>query len=218
MPKQSLRYNQLTPLEADYLHPNHWDGHTVGVGQTQRFDPVRVGFSLTRQLLAATNKAWGAINAYRDPSRRLFPVVYGPGSEFTPADHTNGIIVFDQSTLISRGAAYQLNPGEFPPNPSFAVPPQAPPEEHYVEQPHMRYLRGMSPVVRVGKGEDAYNVRTTSMEPHIGLNEYHWQMGTLSVAETVTVGQLTHLAVPQKEGGHEILTRTHNIYVFPPAK
>jgi hypothetical protein len=209
-----LHYNQMTPTEAAFLHPGHWDGQSVGVGNVRRLPVAKLRLSRTLVLSFTDWAKEMAINKAKGGGYLPGQVLsFGPGAEFTAADHANKVVVFDQSVMLSRGDLYRVSPDEFPPQPPFAIPGSVnDPRKIYTEEPRMRYLREQAQVARMGSGANAENILQTTLERHVGFQEYGRQVGALVMPETVQVGAVSHYVV---DGGHDMLMRTHNIYVFP---
>lgn len=214
---EQVSYDQLSPYEAGFLHPANWDGQIVGFGNPDKkgtvkpFKPLHHKWSSLGALVSAGQRMQHAMQRSRQPAFRPL-AVYGPGEEFSLTDHQHGIVVFDQSTLLTR-REFALDRSTIPEQPPFSFP-NVPPSSsaYYATGPHMHYLREPSPVATIGRGENRQAVRSSQMELHVGAGSYHYAVGALAVPETVAVGEVSHLVMPD---GQQMLTRTHNVFVFP---
>jgi hypothetical protein len=79
----------------------------------------------------------------------------------------------------------------------------------------MHYLRQGVVLETVDGEHGPQPVIATSMENHVKTSEYYRQVGVLAVPDQVRLGEVRHL---QMQGGHEMLLRTHNVFVFPDGK
>jgi hypothetical protein len=206
-----LHRNEMTPNEAVLLHPGVWDGHSAGVGASERYmvflQGIRGGMAITKAVLGMERSLQQAKRGgFRPGTWKL----YRPGEEFSLENHPKETVFFDQSTLLTRGV-YGIDPAEFA-DPFYPMPPDARAESHFVKEKHLLYLREPSPAMRIGKGDDTRSVRATTMETRVGLTDYHTQVGNLAVPQVVHVGEVNHFVMTD---GQEMLTRTHNVHVFP---
>jgi hypothetical protein len=214
----TLAYRDLTPREADFLHPGHWGGQTIGTNPVTRHRQVQLGVQLGARMVLESERMHDVFRTQYPAGRVLH---FGQGSEFRAADHPDKIIVLDQSTAMSR-AAFRLEPGEFPPRPSYAFP-QEPVQGVWMSEPHSVLLREPSPVIRttapvaVGANtapvETELNVRGSSLGNRLPLRAVGVQVGVLCVPEVIQVGAVEHTIIPH--GGQEMLNLTHNVFVFP---
>jgi hypothetical protein len=207
----------LTPEEVGFLHPKNWNGETVGhtvpkSGRVSGLKPIPMrGNAL--DLVAGTETAHDVRRRARLQPQHFAPVaVYGPGQEFKAADHPNGTIILDQSTLVTRGPEYHLKPEEFPPEPPFQLHPQAPERAYYYGSDRLHYVREYQGVATVGKGADAQKVHTGTLDLHTGFTEYPYAVGVLALPETITVGEPRHIMTADDQ---QILTQTHAVFVMP---
>ena len=209
-----LHFDQLTSDEAKLLHPAVWDGHTVGVGEAKRYSQPDV----TVRNAIAIKRALGGVNVVMQrAARRLYRpdqiVTLRPGDTYEAALFAGRTVIFDQSTLLSRGRpAYALNAREFMGAPA-QLPPVVGPAPYVLKQEHMLYLRAPSPIIELPKNDPTL-VRNTRLENYVGLRDYPLPVGIQEVPATMEVGTVGHFVMSD---GHEMLTRTHNVYVFPPA-
>jgi hypothetical protein len=210
-------FNELSQMEADFFNPIVWGGKVIGRGQREAYRSVPVGIRTTARMTSAINAAGNALAwALRDPRHYGPAFVFQSGQTFPTNEFPGARVIFDQEVLITRGKQpFSLEPAEFPPISQFQPAPHVTPNEHYLQDARMRYLR-MGAAFQTVEGENGPQaVIATSMETHVKMSEYYRQVGVLAVPDQVRLGEVRHL---EMQGGHEMLLRTNNVYVFPDGK
>jgi hypothetical protein len=225
LPGEYLPVGVLTALEVGFFHPKNWEGETIGYRakreRVQPFRPITLDFSDfpngPRNAGALIKAGIGARQARmraHQESRRFRPLAaFGPGQEFRPAEHRdNGnIVVFDQSTLITRGPEFHLKPEEFSEWPPFGLPlPKG--EPLHVESDRFHYVREFAGAAAVRKKGEVQLARAGSMDYFAPGTEYPYSVGAITLPEVVTVGEPVHYMTGDDK---QILLNTHAVWVMP---
>jgi hypothetical protein len=204
-------------MEADLFNPAVWGGKVIGQGRREAYRSVPVGLRNVARMASAIDAAGNALAwALHDPQRFGPTFVFRSGQTFPTNEFPGARVIFDQEVLLTRGKQpFALNPAEFPPVSRFQPASYATPEPYYLQNPRMHYLH-QGAALQTVKGEHGPQaVIATSMETHVKMSEYYRQVGVLAVPDQVQLGSVRHLEL---QGGHEMLLRTNNAYVFPDGK
>lgn len=227
LPGEYLPVSGLTYEEAGFFHPKNWEGETIGYRvrkeRVKPFFPVYMDFSdfpngpLNAGALvkAGVQARQARMRAHENPKRYARLAEYGPGQEFRPADHrVNGnILVFDQSTLITRGPQFHLKPEDFPEQPPFTLP-EAQAGPLHVESSRFHYVREYAGAAAIRRKGEVQLAHAGSMDYYPPGKEYPYPVGPVLMPEVITIGEPAHYMAP---GGQQILFNVHAAFVMPGA-
>jgi hypothetical protein len=217
MAGETLQFSELSPMEADFFNPVVWDGKVIGQGKREAYRSAPVGIRAVMRMTKAISAAGNALYWAGRDARRFAPTfVFQTGQTFPTNEFPGAHVVFDQEMLLTRGKKpFSLNPAEFPPTSHFQPALYAAAQPHYLQNPRMHYLRQAAAFETIQGENGPVGAIATNMEKHVRTGEYYRQVGVLAMPDQVQLGEVRHLEL---QGGHEMLLRTHNVFVFPDGK
>lgn len=219
---QRVPFGRLSETEASYLHPNNWNGDSIGIkgGRVPKMTGLNPPVMNTRMMLdlsfadKAVHTAVALVRNGQFPRKKARQIVHYPaGSQVDLAEHGKGVVMADRSTLITRGDLYLLTPEGMPEEPPLGPFPQYLEHgyrQHY-ETPLFHYLRELVPITDRRESPTGY-VAMTNMEGYIADEGYALPLGVLAVPRTVELGAVSHHALPDCQ---QVLTVTHSVTVYP---
>ena len=208
-----LHYAEMSSNEQDLLSPALWDGRSIGLGETQPYEPLRLSSWNLLQLARASLAVGTAIGrAQVDVLGSKPALTFGWGSTFPGIEFSGLPVVYDQEMLVSRGEEpYAIDPREFIAMTGFPNKPDTPITPHQIIEPHVRYLRTPAAQAELMVGDGARLALATGMNPDKKAG-YTEQLSALAIPHEVVVGEVSHYAIG--DTGYELLTRTRQVTVY----
>ncbi len=199
-----LSESSLGPLEFQLLHPDYWDGHTLGDGDAGQMPPACEDLELNRAVNLAFEE-FETLEGYSGLSLDTFQ----KGGVFDAANHAPGTIIgLDVESLTTARAFEGADPTWFSGQKPYVYQPMQTDEEPQIlNEEHCVYIHEstLGIVMRMGRRTKLLHTVTLATSRQASQN-------TLVDAPTsITIGQASHTA---NEDGIEMFSRINEITIL----